>query len=261
MVGVPAQGEWILTVGDYLFGDTGTLEAWYLETNTGAQVTAGGSVPVVATLSGLDTPFGASRLFAGESLEVNWTYTAGAGVTLSPVVFDVASPASSVEVAATLTATLDATAGVGMLKSNGNGLKNAKVEPAVLPVEIVPRAFTLAFDATTVSVVAGATAQVTLTLTGDTELIGPDEFTVMFSYEPQDGGVSVEEPVTFKAGETSEIVSLIATAIAQDGTMTASVDDRADATFAPATLRVVVREAPPAFQLYLRVLLEGPLKE
>ena len=146
LVGVPAQGEWILTVGDYLSGDTGTLEAWSLQTNTGAQVTAGGSVPVVATLSGLDTPFGASRLFADERLAVNWTYPDGAGVTLSPVVFDVASRASSVEVAATLTATLNATAGVGMLESNGNGLKNAEVEPATLSVEIVPRRFRLSLS-------------------------------------------------------------------------------------------------------------------
>ena len=101
LVGAPARGTWELLVGDYRTGGIGTLEAWSLQINTGVQVLAGESIPVVATLSRVNTPFGASRLFAGETLTVDWTYTDGVGVTLSPVVFDVASPTSSIEAAST----------------------------------------------------------------------------------------------------------------------------------------------------------------
>ena len=64
-------------------------------------------------------------------------------------------------------------------------------------------------------------------------------FAVMFSYDPQDGGVSVE-PVMLDAQVTSATVSLMATAIAQDGTLTVAVLDVVGATIKPAVLPVRV---------------------
>ena len=224
LVGGSAQGDWLLTVRDVAGTDSaGTLESWYLEINTGAQVIAGESVPVVATLSGLDTPFGASRLFAGERLEVDWTYTDGAGVTLPSVVFQVASPTSSVEVAATLSATLDATTGVGVLELSGDGLKNAEVEPVSVPVEIVPRAFTLVLDVPSVSVLAGGTTEVVVAL-ADPRSLGVGE-SVRISLSTQTPGIVVtgELERTLTVGESSASFIIEAAHDApMFGTMTAS---------------------------------------
>ena len=77
--------------------------------------------------------------------------------------------------AATVTLSAATTATGGVLEASALNVDGATVAPATLDVEIIPRAFTLAFDAATVSVIAGGTAQVTLTLTGDTELIGENE--------------------------------------------------------------------------------------
>ena len=76
----------------------------------------------------------------------------------------------------TLEAATTATGGV--LEASVLDVDGATVAPATLDVEIVPRAFTLAFDASTVSVIAGATTQVTLTLTGDRALAASDRFAV-----------------------------------------------------------------------------------
>ncbi len=164
--GFPA-GDWVLRVEDFQGGNVGVLNAWYLEINTGAQMLAGESIPVVVTLSGVDTPFGASRLFAGETLTVDWTYTDGAGVTLSPAEFDVTSPTptSSVEAASTLSATPDATAGVLEATFDAAaGLVNAEIDPAVVPVQPIRR-FRLAFvPATTARVLAGGTTEVAVAL-------------------------------------------------------------------------------------------------
>ena len=153
------------------------LNAWYLEINTGAQMLAGESIPVVVTLSGVDTPFGASRLFADETLTVDWTYTDGAGVTLSPAAFDVASPTptSSVEAASTLSATPDATAGVLEATFDAAaGLVNAEIDPAVVPVQPIRR-FRLAFvPATTARVLAGGTTEVMVALENP-EVLREDE--------------------------------------------------------------------------------------
>ena len=226
LVGGSAQGDWLLTVWERDVSATesaGTLESWYLEINTGAQVIAGESVPVVATLSGLDTPFGASRLFAGERLEVDWTYTDGVGVTLPPVVFQVASPTSSVEVAATLTATLDATTGVGVLELSGDGLKNAEVEPVSVPVEIVPRAFTLVLDVPSVSVLAGGTTEVVVALADPRSLEAGES--VQVSLSTQTPGIVVTGGLerTLTVGESSASFIIEAAHDApMFGTMTAS---------------------------------------
>ena len=181
LVGTPAQGEWTLSVGDYAPGETGTLEAWSLQIiNTGVQVVlAGESVPVVVTLSGVDTPFGASRLFAGETLTVDWTYTDGVGVTLSPVVFDVTSPTSSIEAASILTATSAATAGVLEATFDAAaGLANAEIDPAVVPVQLIRR-FRLAFaPATTARVLAGGTTEVMVVLENSNVLMEDEQLRI-----------------------------------------------------------------------------------
>ena len=102
---------------------------------------------------------------------------------------------------------------------------DTRVVSTALAVEIIPRPYRLAFDVATVSVVAGGAAQVGLTLTGDTELIGENEtFAVEFSYD-LDGGVEVValEPMEFSAGTTTATVTLEAATTATRGTLTASV--------------------------------------
>ena len=100
-----------------------------------------------------------------------------------------------------------------------------EVEPALLAVEVAPRTFTLAFDLTTVAIVAGGTTQTTLTLTGADALVESDQFTWWsFAYDPPDDGVEVVESVVFIADSTEAMVTLSATTTAADGTCwTASV--------------------------------------
>ena len=164
----------------------------------------------------------------------------------------------------TLSAAITATDGV--LEASVPEVDGATVAPATLGVGIVPRAFTLAFDASTVSVIAGATTQVTLTLTGATELIGDEVFAVTFSYAPSDpdgGGVQVValEPMTFTTGSTAAVVTLEAATDATAGVLEASVldVDGAGATVAPATLDVEIVERQ-AVRVRVRVFLEGPLQ-
>ena len=168
-------------------------------------VVAGATTQVTLTLTG-DRALAASDRFA-----VEFSYDPDGGgvevVALEPVTFTT----DSTEATVTLSAETDATAGVleaSVLDVDGAG---AAVAPATLGVGIVPRAFTLAFDASTVSVIAGATTQVTLTLTGDRALAASDRFAVEFSYDPSDpaggGGVEVValEPVTFTTDSTEAV--------------------------------------------------------
>ena len=144
---------------------------------------------------------------------------------------------------ATVSLVATAIAQDGTLTASVVGAEGATVAPATLGVEIVPRAFTLAFDVATAAVVAGATTQVMLTLTGDTELIGKDEaFAATFTYTPSDpdGGVEVVESVEFSAGTTAATVTLSAATTATGGVLTASVSDADGATIKPATLPVQV---------------------
>ena len=117
-----------------------------------------------------------------------------------------------------------------------------------LAVEVILRTFRLAFDATTVSVVAGGTTQVTLTLTGDDALAINDQFAVMFSYVP-DGGVEVAEPVVFTAVSTETMVTLSVATTAMTGRLKASVAGIEGTDVAPATLSVEItpREFTLAF--------------
>ena len=154
-------------------------------------------------------------------------------VALAPAMFTADNTAAVVMLEAATTAT------ESTLTASVVGAEGATVAPATLSVEIIPRSYSLTFNVETVSVVAGDAAQVLVVLTGDTELIGDDEFTVIFSYEPPDGGVSAEAAM-LNAAVTSATVSLVATAIAQDGTLTASVSGVDGATFAPATLSVEI---------------------
>ena len=233
LVGAPAQGEWTLTVGDYADQDIGTLEAWSLEISGFTPVLAGESTPVVVTLSGVDTPFGASRLFAGERLAVDWTYTDGVGVTLSPVVFDVTSPTSSIKAASTLSATLEATAGVLEATFDAAaGLVNAEIDPAVQPVSIVDErefewvfrspqggrlsaAVVVASASTRVAgasspQVTGALTRVLVSLEGvaGERLLDNEQVNVSVSAGAQLGLEIEPDEFTFRAGEMSQELEL-----------------------------------------------------
>ncbi len=198
-------------------------------------VVAGGMTEVMVVLTG-DT-----ELIGDDEFTVIFSYEPpDGGVSAEAAMLNAAVTSATVSLVAT------AIAQDGTLTASVSGVDGATFAPATLSVEIIPRSYSLAFNVETVSVVAGDAAQVMVVLTGDTELIGADEFTVMFSYEPPDGGVSVDEAVILNADITRATVSLIATAIAQDGTMTATVSGVDGATFAPAKLAVdIVREIIP----------------
>ena len=211
LVGGSAQGDWSLTVRDVSATESaGTLESWYLEINTGVQMLAGESIPVVVTLSGLDTPFGASRLFAGETLTADWTYTDGVGVTLPPVMFQVASTTSSVEVASMLGATSAATPGVGVLEARFDAAAvrvNAEIDPAVVPVQPIRR-FRLTFaPATTARVLAGSTTEVMVVLENVDLLREGEVVRVSLSTEIV---VAIPSERTLTADEESTIFTIVA---------------------------------------------------
>ena len=189
-------------------------------------VVAGATTQVTLTLTG------ATELIGDEVFAATFTYApsdpAGGGVevvALEPMMFTAGSTAVVVTLEAATTAT------DGELEASVLDVDGAAVAPTTLGVEIVPRAFVLAFDASTVSVIAGATTQVTLTLTGDRALAASDQFAVTFSYAPDDpdgdGGVDVValEPVAFTAGSTAVAVTLEAATTATGGVLEASVLD------------------------------------
>ena len=143
LVGTQAQGEWVLTVGDYDHLHGGTLDKWELAIAPlvdDVQVVAGGSTPVLVRVLPVETPLGTPRLFPGETLAVAFEYD-GLGVTLSPVMLAAESvPLKEL----TLTAALDATGGI--LRAEGSGLVNAMVRSASTPVEILLRRIRLTFE-------------------------------------------------------------------------------------------------------------------
>ena len=128
--------------------------------------------------------------------------------------------------------------------------EGATVEPALLAVEIAPRTFTLAFDLATVAIVAGGTAQTTLTLTGADALVESDQFTWWsFAYDSPDDGVEVVESVLFTADSTEAVVTLSAATITTNGTLTASVSDAEGAVIEVEPALLAVEIAPRMFTL------------
>ncbi len=198
-------------------------------------VVAGGTTEVMVVLTGDTEPIG------DDEFTVIFSYEPpDGGVSAEAAMLNAEVTSATVSLVAT------AIAQDGTLTASVSGVDGATVAPATLSMEIIPRSYSLTFNVETVSVVAGGTTEVMVVLTGDTELIGEDEFTVIFSYEPPDGGVSAEAAM-LNAEVTSATVSLVATAIAQDGTLTASVSGVDGATFAPATLSVEI--TPRLFSL------------
>ncbi len=202
---------------------------------TPVSVVAGATAQVSLTLTGDTELIGENEAFA-----VMFSYAPddpdGGGVevvALAPAIFTADNTAAVVTLEAATTAT------GGVLKASVLDVDGATVAPATLGVGIVPRAFTLAFDLTPVSVVAGATAQVTLTLTGDRALAASDRFAVEFTYAPSDS-VEVVESVEFSEGTTAAVVTLSAATTATRGTLTASVLEAEGATVTPATLDVEI---------------------
>ena len=219
-------------------------------------VVAGATTQVTLTLTGAtelvgDEVFAVMFLYAPDDDDLD-----GGVQAAGPVEFTAESTAAVVMLEAAPTAT------DGVLEASVPDVDGAMVAPATLDVEIVPRLFTLVFDLASVSVVAGATTQVTLTLTGATELVGDEVFAVMFSYAPDDpdgGGVEVVGPVTFTTDSTVATVTLSAETDATAGVLEASVLNVDGATVAPATLDVEI-VARQAVRVRVRVFLEGPLQ-
>ena len=189
---------------------------------TTARVLAGGATEVEVVLEN------AGLLREGETLQVTLRPT-----TATVIPLELALTSTMQRATFTIEARHDADPPLGMvvatgkvlLLADGTAVAHTRVVSTTLAVEIVPQSFSLAFDASTVSVIAGATTQVTLTLTGDRALAASDRFAVTFSYAPDGGGVEVVvlEPVIFTTDSTEATVTLEAATTATDGVLEASV--------------------------------------
>ena len=168
LLGTDAQGEWVLTVGDYEDGEAGTLDAWGIGFGTQARVVAGASTMVTARLVGVYTRLGSSRLFPGEAVEFSAFEYAGMGVEAAPFSF----MQGSTEVDMTLTASADAT--TGTLFAVAIAPVNTALEPpfVALAVGIDPREFALVFTPPEIGILTGGEATVTLSLTGASLVAG-----------------------------------------------------------------------------------------
>ena len=135
LVGENARGEWVLTVGDYLDDDAGTLNRWGIGFGTPAQVLAGISTVFTVRLVEVETALGSPTLFTGEVVPVSELAYDGAGVMVAPFMFTM----ENTQVDATLTVLADAASGA--LFVGASAPVNAVVEPTTWPVEVVARQF------------------------------------------------------------------------------------------------------------------------
>ena len=69
LLGEPTPGDWVLTVGDYRVGVSGTLDAWGIGFGPSARVVAGVSKVLAARLVEVETALGIPRLFSGEEVK------------------------------------------------------------------------------------------------------------------------------------------------------------------------------------------------
>ena len=144
LAGVSARGEWTLAVENQFGNIAGTLDRWGLEIFGSAvsqQIFAGGSKLLPFQFLPVETRFGTPRLLPGETLAVDLDYS-GSGVMFSQEQVTLTADAPSKEV--TLTAGLDATEGA-LTAAVADPPVGVTVEPAALPLEIVPRRFRLEF--------------------------------------------------------------------------------------------------------------------
>ena len=139
------------------------------------------------------TVLGLPLLVAGETLKVDFVYAGGIGVSASPaplLLMPDMDGVADASASATLTARLDATDGT--LTVSGSGLRNARVKPASLSVEIVPtlavRNFTLSFVPMFGRVLASGTTEVAVVLENPESLLPGEEVRVGFDSST---GVSV----------------------------------------------------------------------
>ena len=217
----------------------GWLDRWGLEIIPSAndfQVVAGGTAPpVLLGVSPVATSLGVPELFAGETLSVNFMYDGGEGVNVPAVTLT----ADMLPTVLTVMAEFGATAGT--LVATGGGLVKAVVEQATLPVDIVPREFTLSFDPPFVSVLAGGSNTVQVRLSGVSSLGEGETLPVDFMYD--EVGVSLSpSPLLLTLDSTTEVVvPLNAVFDATSGTLTAMIGgDAVNAVAEPATLAVVI---------------------
>ena len=229
-----------------------------------ARMLAGGSTNFRLIVSGTQTPLGISRLFAGETLTVGLAYDGGAGATPTPVSLTPDEASSRIETPVTFTVAPDAVDGT--LTMSGNGLVNATVEPATLPVEIVPREFTLALAALApggetlrkARMLAGGSTSFRLIVSGTqtplgiSRLFADETLTVGFAY---DGGTGTLPPVSLTPDEASNRIETPVTFTvvpdAVDGTLTVSGHVPVNAAVEPASLPVEI--VPREFRLALAV--------
>ena len=236
-----------------------------------AQILAGGSTSFRLIVSGTQTPLGVSRLFADETLTVGFAYDGEAGVTLPPPVSLTPDEASSrIETPVTFTVAPDAVGGT--LTVSGHGPVNATVEPATLPVEIVPREFRLALAAPggetlrKARMLAGGSTSFRLIISGTqtplgvSRLFAGETFTVGFAYDGG-AGVTPPPPVSLTPNEASSRIETVVTFTvapnAVDGTLTVSMSGHGpvNATVTPATLPVEI--VPREFRLAFAATPQG----
>ncbi len=184
LVGKNSEGIWVLTIGDYLNLDTGSLDAWGIGFGP-RQVQAVPGIPtaVPARLAGIATPLGHPVLSAGETLSVDVFGYSGEGVMAEPFEFT----EGSTEIDVTLTASAQATDGVLSAFVSPFALPNAVVEVLPLEVRIMRRFLTLVFKTSegraleAARVLAGGSTRVAVALQNPGQLLRGEEVQVTLS--------------------------------------------------------------------------------
>ena len=245
-----AQGEWVLTVGDYSVGATGTLDVWGIGFGTReVRVAAGASTVVTARLVPVDTGLGSPMLFSGEEVAVGEFGSLGGveyfgeGVTMEPFSFT----AENTDVGVTLTASADATSGA--LLAQTSIPVNAVLDPSfvVLEVRVELREFWLSFDRrfSRAQVLTGRTTRVAVVLNNSALLLAGEEVRVMLSA----GTVAVDVPeltLTASAPNATFVISAAADVAPLSGMVDVSGEVRsggvvvANTRVFPASLRVEI---------------------
>ena len=264
LLGTGAQGDWTLTVGDYMSDNFGTLEGWGIGFGAQARVVAGDSTMLTVRLVGVNTALGSPMLFMGETVFFHLFKYRATEIRTDAAVESFEFTAESLEGGIVLTVPVDIIPGT--LFAEVRGPMNAVMEPPFVAwwVDIEPREFALSFITPEgavldgIQVLAGGATEVAVRLSGMSPLIAGETLTVDLMY----GGTGVSpslSPLTLTFGSTEEMVTLTAEVDATDGTLTATGGGLVNARVEDALLPVEI--VPREFALSFVTLESEVLDE
>ena len=221
------------------------------EVLSSVDVVAGATTEVAVALTDVEA------LEPDETVSVTLT-AEGVDVSTDTVVLSMTASSAVL----TIDAAVTATSGTVTADADTAGVMNMVVEPATLPVEILPRRFALRFETLegtvleTAQVVAGSTTEVMVALE-NADLLEPDE---AVSVTLTTATLSVVPPVVTLTETTPRAALRIGAAVnAMSGTLTAAADTAGvmNMVVEPATLPVEILPAPVVLQLaFDRLALE-----